>query len=657
LIFGRSYWRTIESGMEREWLVTNGIGGFASSTVCGANARRYHGLLVASLRPPVERRLVLSKIDESVFIDGEAFNLYSHKTQGGCMGGYRFQESFRAFPVPEFCYRVKDVFIKKKVCMVRGENTSIITYEIYNGKDKAMFRLTPLVNFRDHHHCSRRAGMFFTPEIRKGVLRITPYGLPCTITIHCSTGGFKSHRDNWFMGMYYPLERERGLDHTEDHYIPGSYDIEVEPYKFARIAIKASIEVKPDDRDGFALMAAEEKRILGLQKKQVFDDEFGMILVTAADAFIVHRKSTGSKTILAGYPWFADWGRDAMIALPGLTLATGRFDDARDVLYTFCRHIRNGLIPNMFPDEGGKPAYNSVDASLWFFEAVAGYVEHTGDTSFLREELFPAMEAILHAYRQGTMFNIHMDRDFLIYAGDKDTQLTWMDAIAGDRVVTPRWGKAVEVNALWYNALCVMADCCKRLGINPGYYTGLAGKVQKSFIDCFVNGEHGGLYDVVTPGGPDSSIRPNQVIAAGLTYPVVTPGIAEKMIKMLWDRLYTPYGMRSLSPDSPMYKGVYTGSVTARDWAYHQGTVWPWLLAPFIKALITFSGFGKDSTEKARGILLPLMDHLNDACIGFISEIFDGDYPFYPRGCFAQAWSVAALLQSKALLSDERHKR
>ncbi len=654
LVIGRSYWKTIEQGMEREWLVTNGIGGFASSTICGANSRRYHGLLIASLRPPAERHLVLAKMDESITVAGTTTNIYSFRTPDALMEGFRHQESFRPRPVPEFNYRVGDVFIKKKICMVYGENTTVITYEVVNGGNTAVLRITPLVNFRNYHHCSRRHSMVFDSRVCSGTVCIRPFRLPVNITLECDRGEFVKADDMWFMNMEYTVERCRGLDCLEDHYIPGYFDIKIKPGQTERIAVKASVEKQPDKRKGFTLVNEQEKRADRLMLDAPFNDHFGMRLSASADAFIVRRKSTDKNTIIAGYPWFTDWGRDTMISLPGLTLTTGRYDEAREILHTFCSYLHKGLIPNVFPDEGQQPAYNSVDASLWFFEAAAEYIKRTDDRNFLKDVLYPAMKGIFVGYRQGTMFDIRMDDDCLITAGNEGTQLTWMDAAVNGRVITPRHGKAVEVNALWYNAVCVLADMAEKLGKDASEYARLADSVRTSFAVTFINRNKGCLYDVVLGKERDASIRPNQILAASLSHPVADMETARGIVKVVQEKLYTPYGLRSLSPDSVMYRGIYGGSQEQRDEAYHQGTVWAWLAAPFIKAYLRVNRHSSQSIEKAREMLYSFYDHLNDACMDSVSEIFDGDYPHYPRGCFAQAWSVAGILEIHGMIEQAR---
>lgn len=646
--FGKSNWRTFEQGIEKEWLLTNGIGGFASSTVIGANTRRYHGLLVAALRPPVNRHLILSKIDESATLNEKSYGLYSHSTPGHVMKGYLHLQRFVMEPLPAFIYSFEDVFIEKKVCMVYGKNTTVVSYRIINGNSPLKLRLTPLVNFRDYHFDSHRDYMHFDRRFSGNNVEIIPYNLNLGIKMYCSNGVFVEQDNCFFMDMEYPVERERGLHPVEDHYIPGYYEVDVEPGEDRFVTVIATVEDEIGNTDGAFLIEEESKRMKNLAEASGFEDDFARKLVTAADNFIVYRRSTGGKTIIAGYPWFTDWGRDTMIALPGLTLVTGRFQDAREILYTFSRYVKDGLIPNKFPDEGEEPIYNTVDAPLWYFEAVQKYLEYTGDYDFVFKNIYPALKEIVNAYIKGTHFNIKMDDDYLVSAGEMGTQLTWMDAKIGDWVVTPRHGKAVEINALWYNALRVMSGLACNFGDTGGYYDNMAEGAKKAFCESFWNEGSQCLYDVISDENKDGRVRPNQIIAISLTYPVLEGYKAEMVVERVWKELYTAYGLRSLSPESHGYKGIYAGDQYNRDSAYHQGTVWTWPLGHFITAYLRVNNYSPKSRELALKMIMPLKDHLYDACIGNISEIFDGDEPLRPRGCFAQAWSVGEILRAYA---------
>jgi len=644
--FGKGDWKTFEQGIEKEWLLTNGIGGFASSTIIGANTRRYHGLLVASLNPPTQRHLILSKIDESILIEGRHYNLYSFKNPDYVMRGYHYLQRFALYPLPQFLYSVEDVFIEKKITLVQGENTAAIVYRILNGRSSIKIKLTPLVNFRDYHQNSSKSYMVFAQESYENRVTINPYNLDLNINLYCSEGTFVKEDDCWFNNMYYPVEAERGLHAVEDHYIPGYFEVELEPGEDRTISFIATVEKKVNSFDGVSLIKNEEDRIQKLMDISGYKDSFALQLVKASDDFIVYRKSTDAKTIIAGYPWFTDWGRDTMIALPGITLATGRFEDAKQILFTFSKYVKDGLVPNTFPDAGEEPHYNSVDAALWYFEAVNKYIDYTDDYDFIEKNIYPVLKNIIHFYINGTAFNIKMDKDFLISAGNEKTQLTWMDAKVGDWVVTPRNGKAVEINALWYNALKIMAKLAGRFGEDTNGYENTAEKVRPSFEETFWNEAGQCLYDVVAEKYKDDKIRPNQILAASLSYPVIVGDKAKKIVDRVRKDLYTAYGLRSLSFFSEQYRGIYVGDQYSRDGAYHQGTVWVWPLGHFITAYVRVYGYTQEGRQIALRFIQPFKDHLRDACIGSISEIFDGNQPLKPRGCFAQAWSVGEILRA-----------
>ncbi|ODM26037.1 glycogen debranching protein [Clostridium sp. Bc-iso-3] len=644
--FGKSSWRTYEQGIQREWLLTNGIGGFSSSTIIGSNTRRYHGLLVASLKPPVSRHLILSKIDECVTIDNESFNLFSYEVPGFIMNGYHHQERFEYNLHPKYIYRVKDVYIEKEICMVYGENTVAVVYHVINGASRTNLRLTPLVNFRDYHFNSSRAYMNFDRKSKKDVLIVRPSCYDIDISLYLSDGKFTELNDAWFYNMDYAVERERGLASTEDHYIPGYYDIEIEPMEEKYITFIATVEKNISQKDGLQIIEKENNRLHKLIDKAGYKDELAKRLVLAADDFIVHRESTNAKTIIAGYPWFTDWGRDTMIALTGLTLSVRRFEDAKEILYTFSKYVKDGLIPNMFPDAGHEPPYNSVDAALWYFEAVNKYIKYTHDYKFIKEHIYEGLKEIIDYYSKGTHFNIKADKDYLITAGDEHTQLTWMDAKVGDWVVTPRHGKAVEINALWYNALKIMSSLSKHFEEDAGLYDEMAEKVKKSFVDSFWNEEKNCLYDCLTQSYKDDKIRPNQILAISLSNPIIEGDKAKSIVDTVLKELYTAYGLRSLSPREKEYVGVYAGDQYKRDGAYHQGTVWTWPLGQFITAYLKVNNYSPQAKKMALRFIEPFKDHLQDACLGSISEIFDGNEPLIPRGCFAQAWSVAEILRA-----------
>ncbi len=657
--FGKSYWYDFRQGSQREWLVTNGIGGYSSLSLTGANSRRYHGLLVSSLKPPTSRHLLLSNLLEDLSLnDGSSVSLSSFITQGYnneeyINRGFHNLTRVKFDYCPEFTYNVKDIVIKKAITMERGKNTVVVKYEIRNGSQELNLKLTPLVNFRDHHYQSSWDNLNFAVEKEEGCLTVFPSGTDTKLRLEISEGQTSKVDNCYFYGMFYITEQERGLDCKEDHFIPGYFNIPIKPWECKTIYFRASSEISCNEASLLGNLASTAEHIFEqqlqrkgqLQEKAGYSEPVLQRLVLAADDFIVYRKSTGAKTIIAGYPWFTDWGRDTMIAFTGLTLTTGRFDDAKEILYTFSEYVENGLIPNVFPDDGESPAYNSVDAALWYFEAAESYLKYTEDYAFIQKEIYPCLKRICESFIKGTLYDIRMTDDGLITAGNEKTQLTWMDAKVGDWVVTPRHGKAVEINALWYNGLMIMSRLAQRFSDTDIYFE-QALKTKASFEAVFWNDKQQCLFDVVNQTQKDGSIRPNQILAVGLSYPVLEGYKARSVVDRVFRDLYTPYGLRTLSQDSPDYKGVYSGDVWSRDGAYHRGTAWTWLLGRFLTAYVRAYGNTEAASRRASEFILPLFDHMRDAGIGSISEIFDGDNPHYPRGCFAQAWSVAEILRA-----------
>lgn len=640
--FGKEAWRTFERGCEREWLVTNGIGGFAAGTLVGANTRRYHGLLVAALNPPLRRFLLLAKLDERLEAEGLYYNLATNCTAGGVTeSGFVHLQRAVVDPFPEFTYSCGHILLRKLVFMPSGINAVVVLYRIYNGGGRARLVLVPLVNCRDYHGNTYRGEVEFQQEPVAGGVRISGReGIP-PLLLRSSAGEYFSCPD-WFYGMRYPAEEERGLNPWEDHFLPGRFEVELPPREETVFAVVAAAGAGPEPGTAEKLLIKERRRLGRLVQAAGLRDPFARALVRASDAFVVRRREPDSATILAGYPWFTDWGRDTMIALPGLTLVTGRYATAREILVFFGTHVKDGLLPNLFPDGGGEPLYNTVDAALWYFQAVYKYLQYTGDEEFVFRTALPVLDAILRRYIEGTHFGIRMAEDGLITAGDHGVQLTWMDAKVDEWVVTPRHGKAVEINALWYNAVCILEKLCARFKI-AFPYPGLPERIRRGFA-AFWHPD-GYLYDVIREEGKDASIRPNQVFAVSLPYSPLSLEQARAVVGRVEAELYTPYGLRSLSPGDPAYKGRYCGDRRSRDGAYHQGTVWSWLIGPFVTAYRRVHRT-EAARERARLFLLPFSDHLADHGVGYVSEIFDGDEPHWPRGCFAQAWSVAEVLRA-----------
>jgi predicted glycogen debranching enzyme len=630
--------------VRREWLETNGIGGWAGSTVAGLHTRRYHGLLVAATQPPAGRMVLLSKLDETLVLNGERFELGCNAYPGAVHPqGYQYLTTFTLDVAPTFQYRLVALRLKKTVVALHGENTVLVLYELSGPPDQdVLLELRPLVAARDYHSLTHaNSGIRREIEMQGDVFRHHAYPDVPAIHILAPGASFEPGPD-WYYGFVYAIEQFRGLDAQEDLFTPGILRVRLTTGN--RLGVIVSTE-DPAGRDAFALCDQEIGRRKDLLRLRPSANERINRLVLSADQFIVARGSR-RKTVIAGYPWFTDWGRDTMIALPGLCLATGRFDDARKILLAFAESTSEGMLPNRFPDHGEEPEYNTVDATLWFFVAVYKYLLATADESFVRDRILPVLSDIVDWHQRGTRFGIHQTADGLLAAGEPGVQLTWMDAKVDDWVVTPRTGCPVEVNALWINALAIMGELSHRFGMaaDAARYRKRAATAEKRFIDIFWNEAAGYLMDCVTDDIPDDSIRPNQIFALSLPFPLLPDDKAQRMLEVVESLLLTPMGLRSLAPTHPAYRPHYGGDRWSRDGAYHQGTVWSWLLGPYLTALVRVRG-DRGRTE-AKAIAEAFSFHLSDACIGSISEIFDADPPHEPRGCFAQAWSVGELLRA-----------
>ena len=660
--FERNLCSDLDAALRREWLETNGLGGFATSTVIGLNTRRYHGLLVAAIKPPVGRMVLLSKLEETLLVDGKPFDLSANRYPGVVHPqGFQYLKEFRLDPFPVFTYEVEGLELTKTVFMVQGENSTVVQYECKAPKARSKaapqpsprieLELRPLIAFRDYHSTTHEnGGLNSTVETAPGLASVTPYaGLP---TLHLAHNGVEVQSTGaWYRNFEYEAERERGLDFMEDLFNPCvlRFDLAKNP-----AGVIASTE-RRDAARASEYRQEEVKRRQTIVAASPVKDDLVETLTAAADQYMVARGD--QKTVIAGYHWFSDWGRDTMISLPGLTLPAGRFDVARSVLRTFAQVADRGMLPNRFPDAGEQPEYNTVDATLWFFEAIRAYLAYTGDEEFVRNELYGTLVDIIGWHVKGTRYGIKVDAAGLLNAGEPGVQLTWMDAKVGDWVVTPRRGKPVEIQALWYNALCIMADLAQRFGDVQGQkrYRTMATLVQWSFNRLFWNEKPGCLYDVVNGGPPDGSLRPNQIFAVSLHHTMLARERARKVVDAVQRELLTPYGLRSLAPADPHYRGRYTGDSASRDSAYHQGTVWPWLMGPFLTAYLKVNDGSEAASRQAEAWLGPLQEHLADAGLGHISEIFDGDAPHRPCGCVAQAWSVAEVL--RAVVEDIRGLR
>jgi len=635
-----------------EWLVTNGIGGFASGTVAGPLTRRYHGLLIASLEPPLGRTLLVAKADETARYGGAEIPLFCNEwvARGREPHGYLHIDRFSLDgTTPVWVYAVGDALLEKRIWMEPGSNTTYVRYSLLRARLPFHLGVDLLVNHRDHHSTANAGGR--EPGLRAvpGGTRVD-FGSPAPSIFLATGGGACLPLGSWRRDFYLEMEAFRGLDATEDHFLACRFERDLGEGDHLTLVCSTDEESLSAVENAWERRRAHEQEILaraGHLREKVAEEErprFDQLLL-AADQFLVRRETAGrtdGRTVIAGYPWFGDWGRDTMISLSGLTLATGRPEAGASVLRTFSRFIDRGMLPNRFPDDKEAPEYNTADATLWFFEAIRAYHEATGDDELLAE-LFPKLGDIVRAHLDGTRHRIRVDRsDGLLHAGEPGVQLTWMDAKVGDWVVTPRIGKPVELSALWYNALRSLASFAERLGEDRGEYDRLADETKKGFAR-FWNDDRSCCYDVIDgPDGPDDAIRPNQIFAASLVHSPLTREQRRTVTETCEEVLLTPMGLRSLDPRHPSYVPRYGGDRETRDGAYHQGTVWSWLIGPFVEAHLRVHGDG----TRARSYLLPLLGHLSDHGLGSISEIFDGDPPFVPRGCIAQAWGVAEVLRA-----------
>jgi predicted glycogen debranching enzyme len=640
----------LEAALSREWLETNGLGGFSSGTVAGANTRRYHGLLTAALNPPGGRMLLLSKLEETLVLGERRIDLSTNEYDGAVHpNGYLYLSAFRLDPFPTFTFEAEGVKLEKSLFMLAGGNTVQIEYRLLESPagSKPQLELRPLIAFRDYHATTHENGAL-NPQIQNqsNLVSVQPYGsLPRLYFAHnAETAAPEGY---WYRNFFYRQERERGLDAKEDLFNPLVLRWSLNKRQAA--VVIASTEAQ-DIRSAAKFRRKELNRRAALEANAPNADPLIRALTAAADQFLARRGD--GWTVIAGYPWFTDWGRDTMISLRGLTLFTGNAEIAKQILRNFARHTDMGMLPNRFVDSGETAEFNTVDATLWFIEAARAYAAVTGDYKFVHEELYPVFTSIVDFHIKGTRYNIKVAEDGLLNAGAPGAQLTWMDAKIGDWVVTPRSGKPVEIQALWYNALKIMEDLAQRFGDEEPRkrYSTLASTVVWTFNRLFWNKEKNCLYDVVNGGPPDPTIRPNQIFAVSLYYSMLSRERARAVVESVERELITPVGLRTLARSDSRYRPRYEGDQYSRDSAYHQGTVWPWLLGPFITAYVRVNGGTAAAREHARGLLRGLETHLSEAGVGQISEIFDADAPHLPRGCFAQAWSVAEVL--RALCED-----
>lgn len=636
--FGKKDWTSYDRGIEKEWMLTNGISGFCGGTAIGANCRKYQGLLVACTNSPEERYMILSNLNKEINIDGKLHQLSSCKYTDKIVDGFKNLQGFYYDGLPHFRFFVDGVVINKKIAMEYGKDTVVIEYDILNGSKESKINIEPLFTFRNPGVCSGEENLKFSKTVDKNKIQLIPQ-LNKDINIRFFTYGGKivDKTDKIVDKIYYDVDKSTGDKFVDKCYIPGTVEINLNPKERKKVYLLCTIE-------------NEEKRINNL--KNTFNDSriLAKYLPIAGDQFIVNRESIKGKTILAGYPWFLDWGRDAMIAINGLTLSTGRLEDAKDIIRSFSLYEKDGLIPNMFPGKGQEPLYNTVDASLWFINAVYNYLLYANSyeaLEFVEKEVYKTIKNIIKAYKEGTKFSIKMDEeDSLINAGSGLDQVTWMDVRVNGIVVTPRHGKPVEINALWYNALKIAAllkDKFEKEEKNE--YEELAKKVKDSFTKAFWNEDGKYLYDVVNDHEKDDSLRPNQIWAVSLPFTMLDREKEKYIVQKVFEELYTPYGLRSLSRDHKDYHGIYIGKLFDRDMAYHQGTTWAFPLGGFFTAYCKVNDYSKEAVDLVDSLMRDMEDHIKDQCLGSIAEIFDGDNPYKARGCYAQAWSVGEMLR------------
>ena len=664
---------TLEKGIEKEWLITNGIGGYSSSTVIGANTCKYHGLLVAALMPPGNRQVILSKLDESVEIEGKNYNLYTNIGKDYISDGYKKLVKFEKEYIPIFTYQVEVMQIKKFICMEYGKNTVAVYYYVKNGDKKAKLSLAPIVNFRGFHTTNTSEDFNLKQEIENNKVKLViNNNSQNPIYMAASCGNYIKHDNDIFRNMYYLEEEKRGQGAIENHAVPGVYEIEIEPNEEKYITFVCSLEQNIEELDGKDIINREIIRLSTLiyntdlldhNKKEPNDSEDEKLIknfIIATDNFVAYRPSFALYTILAGYHWFLDWGRDTLIAFEGLLLKTKRYSIAKEVLLTCIRDIKFGLVPNGYSGYDSRPLYNSVDASLLLFEVVKKFLDYTHEYEWIKENIYPSLVKIMNAYQDRIDIdgnNIYMDTDYLISSGTENIQNTWMDAKIGDYVVTPRNGKAVEVNSLWYNALKVMEEVTilTKERLEAKKYGDLAQKCQKSFNEKFYNKKRKCLYDVLG----DPKIRPNQLFALSLSYPVidVKSDEAKEMLNTIEKKLLTPYGLRTLAKGEPNYTEKYEGDMVKRDMSYHQGLIWPWLLGLYYNTLKNMLNAEKNRNAKKElenkiadfreNVKKTFLKEMNSGgSVGSICELYDIENKEYmPQGAKFQAWSVAEIFR------------
>ena len=653
-------WTTFKEGIKREWAVTNGIGGYAGSSMIGAHSRTHQGYLIASLHAPIERYLVFSKINETATVGTStvSFETSQHCASGKTVytEGQKFLTSFIYDGSVHYTYETDNFSFEKHITLKRNANVCAVAYELTAGDNDCTFTLTPLFNYREHSESSTPDTLKFETFTEDRAFYLVPEkNKDIAIRFQTSEGTFSERETVYDIDMQLQIEVDLETDGLDCHYCPVDLSIAVPANTTKKVSILCSIgdvNERPapvSATEAFSILEENARCHAELFEKAGYRDSFANQLVLASDQFLTYRESTKMMTVLAGLPWFTDWGRDTMIAFTGLTLCTKRFKEAEEILLTFARYIRHGIVPNMFPDDNMPPLYNTVDASLWYFYAVYQYLHYNPAAeaeAFVKEQIFPHLKEIISAYEKGTDFSIYMEDDGLIHAGSGLDQITWMDVRVGDWVATPRHGKPVEINALWYNALRIMESLCEKFDEDASAYRTRANQVKESFNAKFWDSSNQCLFDVVDGDEPDDHIRPNQIYAVSLPFSLLPEEQEKAVVALVEKELFVGCGLRSLAPDHPDYHGIYCGALAKRDAAYHQGTAWGFLLGGFFSAYMKVNHHSSSAAENAVRMLEPVRKHLTDSgCIGSISEIFDGDAPHNPRGCYAQAWSVGEVLR------------
>ena len=653
-------WTTFKEGIKREWAVTNGIGGYAGSSMIGAHSRTHQGYLIASLHAPIERYLVFSKINETATVGTStvSFETSQHCASGKTVytEGQKFLTSFIYDGSVHYTYETDNFSFEKHITLKRNANVCAVSYELTAGDSDCTFTLTPLFNYREHSESSTPDTLRFDTFTEDRTFYLVPEkNKDIAIRFQTSEGTFSERETVYDIDMQLQIEVDLETDGLDCHYCPVDLSIAVPANTTKKVSILCSIgdvNERPapvSATEAFSILEKNARCHAELFEKAGYRDSFANQLVLASDQFLTYRESTKMMTVLAGLPWFTDWGRDTMIAFTGLTLCTKRFKEAEEILLTFARYIRHGIVPNMFPDDNMPPLYNTVDASLWYFYAVYQYLHYNPAAeaeAFVKEQIFPHLKEIISAYEKGTDFSIYMEDDGLIHAGSGLDQITWMDVRVGDWVATPRHGKPVEINALWYNALRIMESLCEKFDEDASAYRTRANQVKESFNAKFWDSSNQCLFDVVDGDEPDDHIRPNQVYAVSLPFSLLPEEQEKAVVALVEKELFVGCGLRSLAPDHPDYHGIYCGALAKRDAAYHQGTAWGFLLGGFFSAYMKVNHHSSSAAANAVRMLEPVRKHLTDSgCIGSISEIFDGDAPHNPRGCYAQAWSVGEVLR------------